>query len=136
MAFEITEQFQRHVDNDRLIMLTTVTPTHRPAPRPVWFLWDGTEFVVFSKPDTAKLRHIPANPNVTLATNIGSTGGDTVVISGMARIVPDARSAAEVPEYVTRYSQAMARVSGSVEGFAASYSVPIFISPTKLWAIP
>jgi PPOX class probable F420-dependent enzyme len=136
MAFEMTEQIRRHVDNDRLIMLTTVTQTHRPAPRPVWFLWNGTDFVVFSKPNTAKLTHIPANPNVTLSTNIGATGGDTVVVSGIARIVPDAESAADTPEYVSRYAQAMTRVSGSIEQFAASYSVPIHISPTKSWAIP
>lgn len=136
MAFEITEQFRRHVEDDRLIMLTTVTGSGRPAPRPVWFFWDGAEFVVFSQPDTAKLRHIAANPNVTLSTNIGPTGGDTVVISGIARIVSDARSAAETAGYLARYSDAMARVSGSVEAFAASYSVPILISPTKLWAIP
>jgi PPOX class probable F420-dependent enzyme len=136
MPFDITEQIQRHVDNDRLIMLTTVTPTHRPAPRPVWFLWDGAKFVIFSRPNTAKLTHLAANPNVTLSTNIGTSGGDTVVISGTARIVPDAASAADTPEYVARYAQAMARVSGSIEEFAASYSVPIHISPTRSWAIP
>lgn len=136
MPFEITDQLQRHVDNDKLIMLTTVTTTGRPAPRPVWFLWNGTEFVVFSQPDTAKLRHIAANPHVTLSTNIGAGGGDVVVVSGTARILPDAKSAADTPEYVARYREAMARVSGSIEGFAASYSVPIHITPAKLWAIP
>lgn len=136
MPFEITEQIRRHVDNDKRIMLTTVTPTHRPALRPVWFLWDGTEFVVFSKPNTAKLAHLAVNQNVTLSTNIGPTGGDMVVISGTARIVPDGRSAAEVSEYVARYGEAMARVGGTIAGFAASYSVPIHILPTKSWAIP
>jgi len=136
MAFEITEQFRRHVENDTLIMLTTVTPSGRPAPRPVWFLWDGSEFVVYSQPDTAKLRHIAANPNVTLSTNIGAGGGDTVVVAGIARIVPDAQSAAEMEKYVARYGEAMGRVSGSIDRFAASYSVPILISPTKLWAVP
>lgn len=132
----MTEQLRRHIDNDTLMMLTTVTPTGRPAPRPVWFAWDGSGFVVYSQPDTAKLRHIAANPNVTLSSNIGATGGDTVVIAGIARIVPDAQSATEMEEYVARYADAMGRVSGSIEKFAASYSVPILISPTKLWAIP
>src|SRR5882757_7045418 len=92
MPFEITEQIQRHLDDDRTVLLTTVTPTNRPAPRPVWFLWDGTKFVVFSRPNTAKLRHIAVNPNVTLGNGIGARGADTIVISGTAQIVPDAPS--------------------------------------------
>jgi Pyridoxamine 5'-phosphate oxidase len=42
MAFELTEQIEKHLVNDHIVWLTTVTPTGRPAPRPVWFTWDGT----------------------------------------------------------------------------------------------
>lgn len=110
------------------------TSTHRPAPRPVWFSWDGTEFLVYSQPNTAKLRHIAINPQVTLTTNIAPGGVDTVVISGTARVVPDAAPADEEPTFVRRYADDMPRIG--VAGFAASYNVLIRISPTKLWAIP
>ena len=42
MAFELTGQVEKHLVNDHIVWLTTVTPAGRPAPRPVWFVWDGT----------------------------------------------------------------------------------------------
>jgi PPOX class probable F420-dependent enzyme len=89
MAFELTEQVQRHLSNEAITWLTTVTPSGRPAPRPVWFYWDGTGLTTYSQPDAAKLRHIEANDQVSLHFNQNAAGGDVVVISGRARRVPD-----------------------------------------------
>jgi PPOX class probable F420-dependent enzyme len=62
----LTEQVQRHLSDEAIAWLTTVTPSGRPAPRPVWFFWDGTAITVYSQPDAAKLRHIAANDHVTV----------------------------------------------------------------------
>ena len=40
MAFEPTAQVEGHLVNDLVVWLTTVTPSGRPAPRPVWFMWE------------------------------------------------------------------------------------------------
>ena len=61
MAFEPTAQVEGHLANDQIVWLTTVTPAGRPAPRPVWFVWDGSEVLIYSLPDGAKLRHIAGN---------------------------------------------------------------------------
>ncbi len=90
MALELTEQVQRHLSDEAVAWLTTVTPSGRPAPRPVWFLWDGNGIAVYSQPGAAKLRHIEANNRVSLHFGENASGGDVVVISGRARRVPDA----------------------------------------------
>ena len=66
MAFELTEQIEKHLVHDKIVWLTTVTPGGRPAPRPVWFVWDGASFVIYSQPHGAKIKHIAANDQVTL----------------------------------------------------------------------
>jgi hypothetical protein len=38
-----------------------VTPGGRPAPRPVWFSWDGAVITIYAQPDGAKTRHLAAN---------------------------------------------------------------------------
>ena len=95
----------RHLREDRVVWLTTVTPGGAPVPSPVWFLWDGEETVrVFSLPATARMRNLRANPRVSLNFAGDGSGGDIVVLSGRAtvdeggepadRLAPTSRSTA------------------------------------------
>src|ERR1700744_2118077 len=97
MAFELTGQVERHLNDDRVVWLTTVTPGGRPAPRPVWFVWDGATALVYSQPHGAKLRHIAANGQVSLNFNCSPGGGDVVVISGSAVVADGAPLPSAVP---------------------------------------
>src|ERR1700755_3522307 len=99
MAFELTEQGEKHLVNDHIAWLTTVTPTGRPAPRPVWFVWDGTAVTVYSQPDGAKLKHIAANDHVSLNFNCTPGGGDVVVRAGRAELVQDAPLPSQFPGF-------------------------------------
>jgi hypothetical protein len=36
----------RHLREETVVWLTTVTPKGVPLPSPVWFLWDGAESVL------------------------------------------------------------------------------------------
>ena len=77
----------RHLRDDRIVWLTTVTPAGAPLPSPVWFLWDGSETVLlFSLAGTARTRNIEANPHVSLNFAGDGSGGDIVVLSGRATI--------------------------------------------------
>src|ERR1700722_2439913 len=103
MAFELTGQIEKHLVNDKIVWLTTVTPTGRPAPRPVWFIWDGAVIVIYSLPDGAKIRHIAGNDQVSLHFNSTTGGGDVVVISGRAEVVQGAQLPSKVPGLVDKY---------------------------------
>jgi PPOX class probable F420-dependent enzyme len=135
MAFELTEQVQRHLSEEAIVWLTTVTPSGRPAPRPVWFFWDGSGITVYSQPDAAKLRHIEANDRVSLHFSQNASGGDVVVISGRARRMPGAPLPTKSPDYQEKYS-ARVQQAGFTEDWLDSFSVAIHVTPERSWATP
>lgn len=98
MTFRPTSQLLRRAD-DRVAGLTTVTPSGRPAPRPVWFVFDGERFFVFSRPGRRKLEHIQRNSAVTLHFNSDAEGGDVLVVSGTAQIVDGPSKPSTTPGY-------------------------------------
>jgi PPOX class probable F420-dependent enzyme len=109
----------------------TVGPRGAPSPIPVWFLWDGDSFLVYSQPDTAKLRNIDGNPRVALHLNDDGRGSDVVTVSGRARRSDDP-PAHQVPAYMAKYGGMIAGNSWTPESFAADYSVPMRIDPVRV----
>ncbi len=128
---EFGQRATRRLREDLLGWLTTVSPRGAPQPVPVWFLWDGTSVLVYSKPDTPKLRNIAANPNVSLNLDGNGQGGDIVVLQGQARVSDDPPADA-VPDYVEKYAGLIARNSWTPASFAADYSVPLRLDPTRI----
>ena len=61
LSTEFGQRVQRRLTEERIIWLTTVSEGSTPQPRPVWFLWDGETFLIYSRPNTYKLRHIKHN---------------------------------------------------------------------------
>jgi PPOX class probable F420-dependent enzyme len=82
MAFELTDQIERHLAGDLIAWLTTVTPAGRPVPRPVWFVWDGSAITIYSLNDGANLRYLQVNDQVAVHFSSTADGGDVVVIWG------------------------------------------------------
>ena len=136
MRIETTTEFgaraARRLREDRIGWLTTVRPDEMPQPVPVWFWWDGETFLTYSRPETQKLRNLATNPKVSLNLDGDGLGGDIVVLTGEARIVPDAPPADQVPEYAAKYAEGFTRIGMTAERFAATYSVPIRMTPTRL----
>ncbi len=123
----------RRLQDERIVWLTTVRADGRPEPSPVWFLWDGESIVIFSRPDTVKTRNIAERPSVSLNLNSDYYGGDVVVITGEARIVPDVKAADAFPALVEKYRENLDNPgSVSTEQFTTEYSVAIQITPTRL----
>jgi PPOX class probable F420-dependent enzyme len=135
MAFELTEQIEKHLANDKIVWLTTVTPAGRPAPRPVWFIWDGTAIVIYSQPDVAKLKHIAGNDQVSLHFNCSPGGGDVVVISGRAELVRDAPPPSALPGLLDKYLDAIQAMGHKPEWYDA-YNTAIRVVPDRAWTIP
>ena len=122
----------RRLREEHLAWLTTVSPAGAPMPVPVWFLWDGAESVLlYSRPDTPKLRNIEHNARVTLHLDGNGRGGDIVVCQGRAGVSDDP-PAHEVPEYVEKYAAFIERNGWTPASFAADYSVPVRITIARL----
>jgi PPOX class probable F420-dependent enzyme len=135
MAFELTGQIEKHLVDDKIVWLTTVTPGGRPAPRPVWFLWDGTGVVIYSQPDGAKIKHIAVHNEVSLHFNCTPGGGDVVVISGRAELVPGAPLPSQVPAVLDKYLDTI-NAMGYPREWYDSYSTALRVTPERAWTIP
>lgn len=136
ISLDTSSRRGRHVGarlgTDLIAWLTTVRPSGRPDSVPVWFVWQGGEFLVYSRPNTTKLRNLAHNPMVSLSLDNTGGGEDVVRIEGTARTVDAYPAAHEVAAYVEKYTERIRAIGfGSAEAFARSYSVPIIITPTK-----
>jgi len=125
------ERAARRLRDEGLGWLVTVSPAGQPQPSRVWFEWDGDSVLLYSKPDTPKLRNIAANPRVALHLDGDDLGGDLVILQGTARVSDDP-PADQVPSYVEKYRARMTRNGWSPADFAGMYSVPLRVDPTRL----
>jgi PPOX class probable F420-dependent enzyme len=115
---------------DLMIWMTTVDGAGVPQTSPVWFLWDRSRFLVFSK-ESPRIRNIESNAAVSLNLDGNGQGGDIVVVEGTARVDRTHPSAAEMPEYLAKYAGRLERNGWTPEWFADHYPVPVLIVPTK-----
>ena len=120
----------RHLREDPVVWMTTVTPSGQPSPSPVWFLWDGAGSVLMYSRDSPRLRHIAANPRVALNFAGDGAGGDIVVLSGTAAEEQDAVPAQSQQEYLAKYGARIQRMGRTPAEFSAEYRVPLRIRLT------
>jgi PPOX class probable F420-dependent enzyme len=125
----------KRLEGERIIWLTTVRADGTPQSSPVWFLWDGTEFLIYSRPEKPKLRNIEGNPRVALNLNSDEGGGDVVTVSGGATIDRAAPPAKDNPGYVEKYRESLSRSGWTPESLSADYSVPVRVRPdsSRVW---
>ena len=129
---EFGRRVMRRLGEERIIWLTTTGGEGTPQPRPVWFLWDGESFLIYSRPDTAKLKHIAARAQVALNLDGDGRGGDIVIFTGRAAIDPASPPADQVPAYAQKYSDGFKRLNMTPAEFARVYTVAIRIWPEAL----
>jgi PPOX class probable F420-dependent enzyme len=87
--------------------------------------------LIYSQPGRQKLRNIDRNPRVDPNLNSNAHGGDVVRAEGTAEVVEDAPPADEVPNYVEKYRDAIARIGSEPGSFARAYLVPVRVKPER-----
>jgi PPOX class probable F420-dependent enzyme len=111
--------------------LTTVRADGQAQSTPVWFLWDGDTFLLYSQPGAQKVRNVAANPKVSLHLSDDGSGGDIVTFEGEAAVEPDTPRADRVDAYLTKYEAAIIALGYEPGPFARTYSTPIRVRPTR-----
>lgn len=130
---ELGQQAANRLQNEPVIWLVTVGGHHAPYARPVWFWWDGQAFLIYSRPNAAKVRHILQNPLVSLHFNCTPWGDEVVVFNGEAMVDDSLPLALEQPNYLEKYRQGIANLGETPERFSEMYNTPILVRPTKLF---
>lgn len=118
------------LENDRIGWLTTVASDGTPQSSPIWFIWDGDEFLLYSL-ESVRVRNIADRPRVSLNLDGDGLGGDVLVVEGTARIDRDAPSADRHSPYLEKYKAVMDGYDWTPEWFAREYPVPIRVTPTR-----
>lgn len=133
MLFDATTNFgarvQQRLINEKVLWLTTVRSDGMPQPSPVWFLWDGTTMLVYSKPNSPRVRNIAQNPNVAVHFDSNGTGGDIIILSGTAQIDPSVPPADQVLPFFNKYHEEWEK---HTEPYTEAYHVAIRITPVSV----
>jgi PPOX class probable F420-dependent enzyme len=133
LSSKFGRKVKRHLRQEYVIWLTTLGPDLAPQPRPVWFIWDGSAFLIFSQPHAHKVRHIAAQPRVALHFNTDETGDQSVIIfNGVAVVDPTVPSAHKVRPYLRKYRDGITGLGMTPQQFSRDYSVAIRVTPTSL----
>jgi PPOX class probable F420-dependent enzyme len=119
-------------DHHLVASLASVRSDGRPHVVPLWFVWDGTAFVMYSKPHAVKVQNLRRDPNAMLA--LGEPGrfdGSAALVEVRAEID---EAVGLLTAFADKYAELMARLGLSRDAFASVYSQPIRLIPIR-WLV-
>lgn len=135
MAIEFTQEVSDRLSSDKHGWLTTVAKSGQPVPKLVWFFFDGSNVFVYTEPRAAKVRHLRANPRVSLNLDSDGNGGGIIVVGGTAAVEAEDANPLQDERYRAKYSEYAASL-GFSEEFLAAYDTRLKISIEKAWTTP
>jgi PPOX class probable F420-dependent enzyme len=137
---DLTRERDAHIDRrlreDLMIWLGSVRPDGHPHLVAVWFLWDGKELLIFSKPNQQKVRNLQQNPHVVVALDNTNLGEDPITVEGEAELLVDPDVSSTLPAYVAKYGEHIKEIGFTPETMAQVYNQGIRITPTKIHGAP
>jgi len=119
-----SKHVQSRLKKEIVIWLVTAGRDRRPQAVPVWFLWDGTSFLIYAQPGI-KVQHVKANPFVEVHLNSDPIGDDVVRVSGYATIPKSQPPAHKEPAYMRKYRGQIEGLGMTAEDFGKQYPYPI-----------
>jgi PPOX class probable F420-dependent enzyme len=122
---------QKRLEKELIIWLATCGPDGQPHTVPVWFLWDGKSFLIYSVPGQ-KVNDIAANSKVQLHLNTTPDGDDVVRFDGEATRLKRYPLADKIPTYIRKYARLIKGYAWKPEGFARQYHIALRVKPTRL----
>ena len=125
------ERVRRRLREEQVIWITTVGKDGTPQPNPVGFLLqDDNSILIYNMAKANRVKHVVDRPRVALHFDGDGSGGDIVVLTGIARRADDVPPAHENEAWLAKYGDGMARRSGSAEKFSQDFPVPLRIEIT------
>lgn len=122
------KRLEERLRDEEIVWLVTVNRDGVPQPSPVWFHWNQDEVLIFSQPNTPKVRNIGANPAVALHLNSSPYGDDIAILTGTAEMAADAPRVHEIDEYVRKYERGFRSLGMTPEQMAAEYSAAVRVT--------
>ncbi len=127
---EVSSQVAERLAKEQVIWLTTTRGDGTPLPNPVWFLWNGRQFLVFTEPGSVKLKNMARNPRVALNLNSDFDGGDVAIFQAEADLSDVPVSELELSDYLSKYEEGLASINITPEVLTSSYRL-VRLTPIK-----
>jgi len=121
----------RFLREARTLWLSTVHEDGRPHLVPIWFTWDGTAFLLFSKPWARKIDNIRRTPDVMVAVGDPASDFDVQLIEGRAELLPAPTADVMPPHHLDRYEAELSTAGLDRRAYADLYSQAVRIVPTR-----
>lgn len=134
MAIDFPHEVTQRLSADPFGWLTTVAKSGQPVPRLVWFLFDGSDIVVYSEPGAAKVRHIRNHPWASLNLDSDGQGSGIVVVGGRATVDAEGTDPREDGPYWEKYAAHAAQIG--LTDAMANYGTRLRLSVDKVWTTP
>lgn len=114
----------------------TVRPDGRPHAVPVCFLWEDNSILIFSIPESIKVRNLRQNPHVALALDsFGDNDYFSVIVEGRAELVDEPGLDMTYPAYAVKHAALSERLFGTSTPpvqFIRTYAQVIRLTPTRI----
>lgn len=134
MAIELSQEVVDRLTGDDYGWLTTVAKSGQPVPKLVWFFFDGTDVIIYTEPNSAKVRHIRAHPRVSLNLDSDGNGSGIIVVGGLATVDGEGADPRDDAPYWAKYG-ALSDQFGLTDAMGG-YSLRLRISIDKVWTTP
>ncbi len=118
--------------DERIIWLTTTGADGTPQPNPVWFLWDGASFLIYSLPDAARLEPHQTEPACRAAFRWQWARWRHRRLHWRRPCGSRRTTRERAPRVYRALRQRIDQNFGGPAAFAARYSVPLRVTPTKV----
>ena len=132
LAREDAAWAREHLAQDVIAWLTTVAPDGRPQTSVISFLHDGATIVLYSKPDTPKVRNLAASPLVAFHLQSDPYGDHALIVEGTAAVDASIPPSDVHGAYRAKYRDPLAHWGMDEATTAREFSVPIRIRPVRV----
>lgn len=123
-------RIRRFLEREPIVWLSTVRPDGTPHIVPVWFWWDGTCLLVFSKPNAVKVRNLRAGSSVMLGIGDADEDFDIGLFEGRAEILATPTRDVIPPAHLEKYAAHMSGIGLTAQDYVETYPLAIRITPT------
>ena len=121
----------RFLEREPVLWLSTVGPDGAPHVVPTWFVWDGTDIILVSKPGARKVRNLSVDPRVMVALGDADDDFDVGMLRARARLEASPTPPELPPGFAAKYADRIAGLGLTVAQFAATYAAVVRITPTR-----
>lgn len=119
------------LEHQDVIWLSSTCPDGRPHVVPLWFIWDGGTFTVFSKPRAQKVHNVRSEPRVMVAVGEPGRDFDVELVEAIAELLPVQARQLRLDAFACKYGDRLADDGISWTRYAEVYAQPIRIRPLR-----